>query len=372
MDPETLPRHARVPAECRFSNEVAAAAARLETRLARLDGCSIEISDYIRGYLARHQAKLRYTLQKDSYLLMLALSGSGVPLEDFVLVDYGGGVGTLSMLAREVGVGTVIYLDVYDVSCRDAAVIAGELGCTADRYVHGEMAELLGCVESGPGRCDAVVSVNVIEHVYDIDALLVGLAALPGERLAAVLATTANPFNPARQVQLRWKHHRYEHSDRRPAPGHKGTDTLESYVGARRGIISRRIEDEGGHLTTNELNRLAAAMRGLAGRDVEAAAVEYLRSGALPRPGHRTNTCDPTSGNWMERLMNPYRLAGRMADLGFVTDVLPGYYASSQPLVKALAGPLNWSISRLRERTALLLAPSYILHAKLIRRCQAH
>ncbi|MFH1149461.1 MAG: class I SAM-dependent methyltransferase [Actinomycetota bacterium] len=364
MDRETLPRHARVPAECRFSDEVEAAAARLETRLARLDGCSIEISDYIRGYLARHQAKLHYTLQKDSYLLMLALSGSGVPLQDFVLVDYGGGAGTLSMLAREAGVGTVIYLDVYDVSCRDAAVIAGELGCTADRYVHGEMAELLGCVESGPGRCDAVVSVNVIEHVYDIDALLVGLAALPGERLAAVLATTANPFNPARQVQLSWKHYRYEHRDRPPVTGHKGTDTLESYLGARRAIIRRRLEGEGAHLSGNELERLARATRGMAGPEIETAAVEYLRSGALPRPVHRTNTCDPTSGNWMERLMDPYRLAGRMADLGFDTDVLPGYYASSQPAVNVLSGPLNRCISRLGGRAALFLAPSYILHAK--------
>lgn len=42
-----------------------------------------------------------------------------------VFVDYGAGTGIMSLLAREMGFGAVLYVDIYDVSCRDAELIAG-------------------------------------------------------------------------------------------------------------------------------------------------------------------------------------------------------------------------------------------------------
>ena len=46
-----------------------------------------------------------------------------------VLIDYAGGVGDLSLLAKELGIGTVIYNDISDELAKDARC--------ADRYESG-------------------------------------------------------------------------------------------------------------------------------------------------------------------------------------------------------------------------------------------
>jgi hypothetical protein len=55
------------------------------------------------------------------------------------MVDYGGGLGLMSMLARRLGVGRVIYNDIYPASCRDAELIARQLGIPANDYVTGHI-----------------------------------------------------------------------------------------------------------------------------------------------------------------------------------------------------------------------------------------
>lgn len=98
-----------------------------------LEALSLEelgISEYIQVYL---EGKLsRSTMMQAEYILGLALRGK--KLEECCLVDYGGGVGTLSLLAKKLGVGTVIYNDIYNVSCRDAQVIAKAVEAEADYY----------------------------------------------------------------------------------------------------------------------------------------------------------------------------------------------------------------------------------------------
>ncbi len=69
--------------------------------------------------------------------LAWSLAKSVTQIRKFVFLDYSGGLGMLSLLAKELGVGTVIYNDIYDVACRDSKLIAESVGNEANYYVQG-------------------------------------------------------------------------------------------------------------------------------------------------------------------------------------------------------------------------------------------
>jgi hypothetical protein len=100
----------------------------------------------------------------------------------------------------------------------------------------------------------------------------------------------------------------------------------------------------------------------MAEEDIARAVAEYLASGEPPAaPRHWTNTCDPYTGNWAEHLMDLNALAQALGEAGFEAEVVCGYYASPQPALRLLAGPLNLSIRMLGDRWGLLAAPSFVL-----------
>ena len=109
------------------------------------------------------------------YLLLLALDSDADRLEDVVLVDYGGGSGLQSSLARAAGVGTVIYTDIYDVACHDARVLGRAIGHEADEYLLGDQADVLAMCRKRSPEVTAVTSYDVIEHVYDVDSFFADL-----------------------------------------------------------------------------------------------------------------------------------------------------------------------------------------------------
>ncbi|MBK8081612.1 MAG: hypothetical protein IPK25_15860 [Saprospiraceae bacterium] len=100
------------------------AASSLYKKLLKLDLTSLHLSDYNQRYLRSKISKLESTLSLYSKLLFLSLKNSQFSLKTSVLVDYGGGSGVMSLLAAELGVGTVIYNDIYDVSCKDIEILS--------------------------------------------------------------------------------------------------------------------------------------------------------------------------------------------------------------------------------------------------------
>jgi len=360
-----VPRYAKLPADCRLHQEMPAAAARLQAKLRGLDLARLDISDYIERSIGDYVKRLPYTLQKNAFVLLLATAGVRTGLSDMVFVDYGGGAGTLSMLAREAGVGTVIYSDIYDISCRDARIVARAMGCEADHYVEGEIDDLIRFVDSQGLSCDAVASVNVIEHIYDIDYFLANLGRLSSGELTVALSSTANPRNPARRLQLAKIQRLAENNDREAGRGHKERDTTEAYLSVRRRIIGALLKEDSVDLPDNEVELLAGRTRGMADDDIRSAVARYLTTGDMPAaPRHRTNTCDPYTGNWTEHLMDLGQLSQVMSESGFNAKVLCNYYATPQRLVRCFSGPLNLSIRLLGEKWGLLVAPSYILFGR--------
>lgn len=345
-----------------LNGQLAAARARLQPKLAAVDLAGIGLSAYNQRYLRHKLAVLESELRQVSDLLRLCVSGTSVPLRDVTILDYGGGSGVISLLAKELGIGTVIYNDIYDVSCADVGLLADAINLQLDHIVCGDIDDVLTHLRAGRLELNAVVSYDVLEHIYDIPAFFRELATAPraASDFRLVMASGANIKNRhyvryATNVQLT-----DELRGTEPEWGHKDRDAVRPFLEIRRELIRASAPQ----LDSAQVDKLARATRGLRQDEIDRAVAEYVETGSISyRLDHPTNTCDPYTGNWSEHLMDPDWLEKVLHDAGFAARVRPGLYApvgnGLRPTVKRV---LNVAI-RLTGRRALALAPYYVVYA---------
>ncbi len=352
--------NAVIRGDAELLGRIDAAAKILHQKLERVDLKALGISEYNQRYLGSKLLNLIGELQTYTFLLSLALDGEK-SLDNFVFVDYGGGSGVMSLLAKELGVGRVIYNDIYDVSCTDAALLAKAIGVLIDDYVCGDIEALIDFVDTRHYSVNAICSYDVIEHIYDIDAYLRRIPTFSkGQPFRIVFGSGANIRNPVIRRALERAHLRYEREDRRKEFGHKNRDALEGFLAIRKQIVVAHAPE----LPEAVHGQLAAATRGLMKPDIEATVDEYRSTGRVSyHPDHPTNTCDPWTGNWQEHLMKTARLELILREAAIHVEVLPGYWAYSERterrLVKsALNFCINWS-----GGAGLTMAPYFVLCA---------
>ena len=351
---------AALPNDRELLQAIDASAGRLKQKLQRLQLTTLGISEYNQRYLGIYLHNLRGALQISSSVLAWSLAHSDTPMDEFVFVDYGGGCGITSLLASELGVGTVIYSDIYDVSCLDARLIGKAVGAEVQAYVCGDINALIEFLRRQSILINAVGSFDVIEHIYDIEEYFRKLRLLPSNNLRIVFASSANAHNPLKTRRLMKSHLATEYLDRRRMWGHKERDSLRSYFSLRRDIIDSFMPS----LSPDEVEQLAHATRGLAKADIEACVTEYRRTGNISfKPDHPTNTCDPHSGNWNERLIDTHQIKAVLQREGFAVQIRSGYYTFSQhPLTQLARYVLNGLICLL-DTKGIILAPSYLVYA---------
>lgn len=337
---------------------VSSAANLLETRLRGLDLSALPLSDYNRGYLRNHHLpSLRSTLQKYSFILANALATSPKPVDESVVVDYGGGAGLMAMLAELCGVRAVIYSDIYDVSARDARALGAAVNAEAEHYVTGDLAALRDFVQASGIAPDVVVSYDVIEHVYDIEEFFRELPTLNPAGLSVFMASGANSANPAIQRSIVRRQHVVEHVGREWHAEHKERDCTTAYSAVRADMIRNAAPS----LEPAVVETLAARTRGMMRSDIEQAVQRFVDGGVLPvEPDHSSNTCDPFTGNWEEHLMDPEPLADILRAAGMTARVVPGYWGEPRSALKApMAIALNSLVTLAGPRAGLALAPYY-------------
>lgn len=316
-------RYARLPDDRELVTAIDTAAAELAADIRDLDLSSLDISDYNRTYLRSYLRQLRNTMQRYAYILAWSLAAAPARREELTFLDYGAGVGMLALLAKRIGVGTVIYNDIYDVSCTDAETIARALSARADHYVLGDIDDVLAFRAERGLSCDVVASFDVIEHVYDVEDLLAKLPKLSDGAMTVLMATSANACNPLTRRKLMKLHRQVEHRDRERQPGHKERDGLRAWRTVRREIIRTHAADLGDDV----VEHLIGATRGMIEDDIRRCVDSFLASGQMPPPpSHPTNTCDPHTGNWTEHLMDPRWVLALLREGRFDAELLPGYY----------------------------------------------
>lgn len=349
------------PVDEEVVRQINGAAERLGPKLEPLQADDLPISELYRNILGETQDNLTVTLQLFGYVLAWSLRGVDKPLEEVTLIEVGGGLGMLSLLAKEAGVGTVVYNDIYEAACTDAKEVAARLEIPADHYVAGDIEDLLRATRDLDLEIDSVGSYDVIEHVYDIDSYLAQLAQLPGPALTIAMASGANMYKPAyrdwimpfqRQCELEGREEEGSALYER--------DTLRPYVKIRQEMI----ENCAPGLAEGDVKRLVTHTRGMRQDDIEKTTRAFMDTGSLPPVlVHPTNTCDPYTGNWQEHLMNPNDLVAVLNRAGFDAGWLSGYFSGRSPiLAKRSAAKVVNAGMRLFNKPGIRFAPYYMIY----------
>ena len=336
------------------------AAKKLLIKIRQIDLNKIGISEYNQKYIKQIVTSPENILHRYSSLLKLALKNVKNWDENFVLVDYGGGSGLLSLLAVVTGIKTVIYNDIYEISCNDIEKLSQALKLKISDFVCGDIDQLIRFINKKLIIIDAVVSYDVIEHIYDIESYLKKLQLLSKNPIQIVFGSGANIKNFSYKFKIMKKHRLCEDQDRKWNKGHKERDTLKGYFKVRKEIISKYDP----RLNEAEIQRLAYLTRGLIKSDIEKYIDEFKQKKDISyRPNHPTNTCDPYTGNWAEHLMDTDWLKKILIKEGFKTEIFCGLYDNDGKFLARILKKIQNFLIKFFKNRALIISPYYIVYA---------
>ncbi len=337
------------------------AADRLCDKLLRIDIDMLDISDYNKFYLKKICCNVKYFFNIYTFILYHALKNNEKELDEIVVVDYGGGTGLLSFLAYESGIRNIIYVDIYKKSINDSQIIAGQLACKCRTYLHGDIQDLKYYMKNNDIKTDALVSSDVIEHVYNLEDFMRIAGEISGKQTNLIFSTSANIKNPVIRQKLKKLHYTDEYTDREAVAGNKQCDTLYAHYNLRLKIINDYAGDK---ISEKTKQLLAKLTRGKIKEDIEFAVHTYIKEKKIPLPPvHKTNTCDPFSGNWSERLVEHKYYRKLAADNGLLLRVMPGFYGVNPDefiFKKLIKFALN-HIIKAGGRNGVYIAPYIIL-----------
>ena len=329
----------------------------LTNKINNLDIDSLILSDYYRRYFNEiaNKKNLTNTLNKYKFILLMAIKDSNEMINNLTFMDYGGGTGILSMLAKEANFKNVIYSDIYKPSCIESCLVATKMGIKCDHYVLGDIDKVINYVKENSLNVDVIGNYDVIEHVYDIKYFLENIKYLSNSKISIFLASGANGANPKINFQMTRLHEKMEFIGREYTYGRKPTDATLSLLKMRKVIISNEYPQ----LNEKKIDLLARATRGLTKADILKALQLYFDTGKIPNPNHPTNTCDPLTGNWFEQILNPFLLTSDLKKQGFSNcEVFAGRYFSKNNYIKKL---LNLFIIIFPPRLSLIVSPFYAI-----------
>jgi hypothetical protein len=336
------------------------AAERLVNKLQAITVQELPLSAYGQENLTEARARLKETMKKYVHLAAWAMSQE-MSASHEAFVDYGGGHGMLACLAKESGFPRVIYNDIFDQCCKDARVLAEHLNCPADEYICGDIHTVHGSLKvSRPASC-TLASINVIEHIYDMDDFIKVASSISDGPMTMVLSTSANPLNPIVRRRHFRQHREWELTDG-PHKSSYPMDSVKAFRSIRREIIQKCAPE----LSDADVEAMTAATRGLRKDDIEKCVRQFKETRRiLVEPNHPTNTCDPLTGSWQERLLDVSTVCRELEAQGFSTTVLAGYYndTAAHAVKRVAARILNHAISFSGGWNGARLAPCFMFRA---------
>ena len=336
------------------------ASASLVDKLSTVEFSSLNISGYNENYLKNYLKSIRGHIQRYSYLLCLALSGKNKPYKDVVLIDHGGGCGIMSFLAKELGIGKVIYNDIYDVSCNDVKILSDHLGKPIDHIIHGGIEDLILFSEKLNDSIDALVSYDVIEHIYDIYGFFEKLKFFRKPNFIFALGSGANPKNTKIVKNLESLQMQVEFESRVITSSHKLRDSVEPYYEIRKKII----KSYNNNLDTKEIETLAYQTRGLIKDDIIDYVKYYKSEDFKSRSPNGQNTCDPITGNWAEHLLDFDKITKITRKNNFQVKIMPGFLPFSFLFLRRIKRNFLNIIWSLFPNLGLSYSPFYLVFGK--------
>lgn len=280
----------------------------------------ISPESYCRKYLAYLLAHQKYFLSIYADVLNKWAIHSKKDIANSILVDYGSGIGLLGLFAKFCGFKKVILVDVDSAFIGASQILSKKLNIELNGFITGGIHQLQSY--GGDESFDAIVGTDVIEHIYDLDEFFIALQKI-NPFMVSVFTTGSNPENFLKVKALKKIQEKDEYVGGYPGDHLLfGAIQLEPFLNIRKEIILNLNAD----LTEEEVVKLAAATRGMDKADIIRAVNEYRINKRVPLPSNDTNTCNPFTGSWTERILSltTYRTIYRKA--GFTCEIHAGFY----------------------------------------------
>jgi hypothetical protein len=330
---------------------------KLHARLKALDLKDLNISEYYRNYLEKYVDNFAFFMSLYSQLLIKALNKLEKPVNESTFADYGGGCGILSFLARETGFKTVIYNDINKNSVNETQIISAILNIEIDLYICGDVEVFVNEINRRNIKPDLICSFDVLEHIYDLEHWFRKIAEADS-RFSLLFMTCANSGNPLVRHRLKKLH-----TDAEFKGGEKNIRNNDLFLDSS--ILKEReriIGDKFPDLKLSDIQFLALKTRGLRKDDIEKLVDLFIRTGEFPYiADHPTNTCDPYTGSWVERLIDLQQLKTIIRQSGLNVSISNSYYGySAGRMLNVPKYILNQMISILGPQN-LFFSPAFIL-----------
>lgn len=301
----------------------------LAADLRQLPVSNLPVSTYSRKGLHRVVLAAEYYLEIYRYSLEKILEMCRLSPAEITIVDYGGGHGLLSIFAKKLGFARVIYVDNNADALQTVQHMSQQLQAGPDAMLQGDAETLRQwCVERQVVP-DALLAMDVIEHIYVLDDFFASLHAV-SPRLRMVFTTASNPYNSRVVRRL----HRAMTDDEQGHDGKKG------FLQLRREYIAQLHPD----MSDKQLDYWAEHTRGLSYEDI-ARSVDAQSPNLLLDP---YNTCDPQTGSWTERILPIDDYRQLLDPYGFKLTLVPGHYNTHR------RGPKEWMSTFYNKQIALV------------------
>jgi len=329
----------------------------LSDKLLLLNLNILDISDYNKAYIKKYINDFDYYMAIYTQLLQKALHKLTKPITQSTFVDYGGGSGTLSYLAKEIGFKTVIYNDIYQISVNDTKIISKKLNIDIDYFVSGDIDELVCKIEQKGLKPDIICSFDVLEHIYNIEDWFKSVCKIENP-FSIIFMTHANPCNPLINYRLKKLHRRAEFMGLERNEGWKQIDINTAYFEVRKKIINNYIPN----VSQKNLQMLALKTRGLIKADIKKALLNYQKTDEIiDQIKHPTNTCDPYTGNWAEHLINLKKLKLTASNNNLEMAITNSFYVYSKNKILNIPKFIVNQLLKMLGPKHLILSPTYTI-----------
>jgi 2-polyprenyl-3-methyl-5-hydroxy-6-metoxy-1,4-benzoquinol methylase len=298
--------------------------------LNNLDIDNLPISSYSKKYLFKYQSNSFFFINHYTQIFKKAISKINKPLNEINVLDYGGGCGLMSFLAVLSNVKSIIYNDIFETSTQDAQIISKSLDINIDYFVTGNINEVVNFILDKQIEVDLIVSIDVLEHIYDLENWFQQLVKLPTP-FTLYFNTGANSKNPLINRRLMKYQQIAEKVGKEKSWGWKERDSYESFLNVRKEIIKNHPQN----LSEADIEMLAQKSRGLIKVEIEQLIDLFIKTGIVNYVmKHPTNTCDPITGNWTEHLIDLEEFLNMLNKIGYSAVIENNNYVLSNNFIK--------------------------------------
>ena len=269
----------------------------------------LDFDEFGKYYFSNHHAgrRLFFSIQSSAGIIYRSVKKINRPPAEISFIDYGAGLGTLCLLASQVGFKQVYYNDYFESWTINARKICTKLNITLTDFITGDIDAVIDYGKLNNITFDIVGSRNVVEHIYSLRNFYTKLYQ-SGLTTVCYATTTANYHNIAMRLKHFWLHRKVEKAQFKKQR-------------------EARIKELKPGIETTDLNQLVELTRGRAFADFTNAVELYFKKQSIPPVEFlSTNTCDYKTGVWAENLLTRKNYETIIQEAGFSADYTPGFW----------------------------------------------